>query len=263
LSVALYIKEDEELEMVGEMFYKSKAMRLHVDFHLLFANQTRYPVNVLRNFALTNARTSMVLILDADFIPSPNMHKYLSEVKRNKDALNAFVIPAFSTNLRRTALPKTKRDLLRTISERKVSPVNEAPCPKCHGPTNYQRWYISNSPYDVQYVWIYEPYLMFDKDLLPILFDERLKGYGFDKNTHVFSLAVAGYTFTVLPDPFVIHLNHEVTVWDGPDISSQLWDALNIVCEIIPKVKTKYGYDEQISLFNEPVGPTCYTNEHW
>jgi len=264
MSVALYIKEDEELERVGEIFYGSGAMRAFVDIHLLFANQTRYPVNVLRNLALSNARTSMVLNLDADFIPSANMHKYLSGLERsNVTSLEAFVIPAFSTNLRPTYLPKTKVELLKAIKEKKVSPVNEGPCPKCHAPTNYPRWYISSSSYDVQYQWIYEPYLMFNKDLLPILFDERLKGYGFDKNTHVFSLAVAGYTFTVLPYPFVIHLDHEVTVWDGPDIISQQWDALAIVCDIIPRVKRKYEYSEKTSLFNEPIGQRCYTNEHW
>jgi len=60
-------------------------------------------------------------------------------------------------------------------------------------------------------------------------FEERLKGYGFDKNTHAFHLAIAGFKFFVLSDVFMIHLNHERDSWGGPrNLDRQQWDILEV-----------------------------------
>lgn len=40
--------------------------------------------------------------------------------------------------------------------------------------------------------------------------------------SNTYTLAVAGYKFVVLPEPFVIHLNHPEAAWDGPSIQEQL-----------------------------------------
>lgn len=268
ISAAVYVKDaDEELPIIDELVDTSEPVRKFVDFHILYANKTRYPVNNLRNMALMNSRTSLILILDADFVTSQNMHDYLSEIGQrdmlNNDKKQVFVVPAFSSDLRPHKLPKTKSDLLRAVNSRTVIPVNEKICPKCHGPTDYRRWYDATEPYKALYRWIYEPYLMMNKDQLSELFDERLKGYGFDKNSHVFTLATYGYDFVVLPDPFVIHLNHETADWDGGNLLEQQFESLKIVCDILPSSKEKNGLNPDISYFGEPLTDTCMSRDHW
>ena len=49
------------------------------------------------------------------------------------------------------------------------------------------------------------------------------------------------HSFMVLPDTFVIHMDHEVTDWSGGDIVAQLWDALAIACDVINASKTAAG----------------------
>lgn len=268
ISAAVYVKDvDEEMPIIDGLVESNEAVRKFVDFHVLYANKTRYPVNNLRNMALLNSRTALIMILDADFVTSQNMHDYLSEVGQrdmlNNDKKQVFVVPAFSSDLRPYKLPKTKSDLLRTVKARTVIPVNEKICPKCHGPTNYQKWYDATEPYNALYKWIYEPYLLMNKDTLSELFDERLKGYGFDKNSHVFTLATAGYDFIVLPDPFVIHMNHETADWDGGNLLEQQFESLKVVCDILPAAKEKNGLDPEVSYFDEPVGDVCMTRDHW
>lgn len=266
ISASVYVKHEKYLSKIDAFRNRSRSVEKLVDFHVLFANKTRYPVNNLRNLAIDNSRTDLILVLDADFVTSGKMHSYLSSfaalLKANDNL--AYVVPAFSSNLPAGYLPKSKQDLLRAIKRNDVDLVNTGPCPKCHKPTNYAKWQTATEPYKVEYKWIYEPYLVINKATLKEKFDERLKGYGFDKNTHTYALAVAGYTFEVLPDAFVIHLNHEVADWDGPSIQDQLWDALKYVCDILPAVKTKYGYFPNSPLFDEPVGnDACFSRDHW
>jgi len=45
------------------------------------------------------------------------------------------------------------------------------------------------------------------------LSDERFRGYGHDKEAHIYELAKAGYEFFVLPSVFVVHVHHPDTAW--------------------------------------------------
>ena len=56
-----------------------------------------YPINVLRNLAIKSANTKYILLLDADFQPSPNLEKnFFSSIQLIKDdEKTAFVVPAF------------------------------------------------------------------------------------------------------------------------------------------------------------------------
>lgn len=49
-----------------------------------------------------------------------------------------------------------------------------------HGPTNYKQWFNATAPYKISYAVGYEPYLLISRRLMP-LYDERFRGYGFDK----------------------------------------------------------------------------------
>ncbi|KAM9967169.1 hypothetical protein ACTFIR_007408 [Dictyostelium discoideum] len=178
----------------------------------------------------------------------------------------AFVIPSFSSSISRFDFPDNKKDLLDFIKQDLIKEINSGVCPKCHGPTNYSRWYLSSEPYLVQYKWIYEPFLLYNRSQIHD-YDERLKGYGFDKNSHTFGMAAAGFDFVVLPDAWIIHMNHVSKPWEGADtFNEQMFDCLSIVCEsILPDAKSKNGYDPNAKLFNEPLknNDNCLTREHW
>ena len=76
-------------------------------------------------------------------------------------------------------------------------------------------------------------------------------------------MALAGYSFWVLPDAFVIHIDHTETTWDGPSHHDQQWDSLMVVCDTFPALRSMYGYDPFAAVFDEPDVDHCYSNEHW
>ena len=106
-------------------------------------------------------------------------------------------------------------------------------------------------------------------------------GYGFDKNSHAFHLALAGYKFIGTPDVFVIHRAHEQSDWNGPNQKTQQvlsyqfsslsrnfneiikWEALQLLCEELPKLRKQYGREENVSAINEPNPDNCLNTSHW
>ncbi|EFA82247.1 putative glycosyltransferase [Heterostelium album PN500] len=288
ISAAVYIQNDTEIEAIANLIRGSYSVTQFVDIHLLYANNTRYPINTLRNLSIKHAETDWVLLMDADFIPPISLYKNIVQhtYKVPRDELTAFVIPSFASSLDRFKIPDDKLDLLKEIKKKTIVPTNLNVCPKCHTPSNYTRWYKEKDTYEAKYQWVYEPYLVYRKiDAEP--FDERLKGYGFDKNSQVFGMAVKGFKFVVLPECWIVHMNHPKQVWEGTDsydeqmVCSSIannqsitflltlsihqltkWDSLKIVCEILPETKKINGYNPEEILFNEPTKEKCYTREH-
>jgi len=303
ISVALYVKNrDTELPLLETILKENPLLRVYADIHLLFANNTRYPVNNLRNLAIKYSTTDLIFVMDADFLPPIGLHDYIVSHKRyfniNKENYNqkykriipnvqfvnqstftdlshtpnmvpedqdlkvAFVIPSFSSSYDPSLLPDDKPTLLRMVLDKKIEPSNLKVCKKCHSPTNFQKWVQDSEPYEAVYRWIYEPYLVFDKTKTE-WFDERLKGYGFDKNSHTLVMAMQGYRFIVLPEAFIIHINHQESTWEGPKQKQQQWDSLRIVCDLIQESKVKFNYDTNKRVLDEPLPEECYSNEHW
>ncbi|EGG17693.1 putative glycosyltransferase [Cavenderia fasciculata] len=249
ISTAVFIKNPKDIPQLKKLLRKHWILAEYVDIHLLYANHTRYPVNNLRNLSIKYAQSDYVLLMDADFVPHLGMNEYVSaqietllqqqqQQQQNKHPLSsheqqqqeekiAFVVPSFASSENPNHLPNDKQSLLKMIKENKVYPTNLNVCPKCHTPTNYSRWYETDDLYQVEYRWIYEPYLIFNRSTC-LAFDERLKGYGFDKNSQVFTMAAQGFKFMVL-QAFIIHINHPAASWEGPSLDEQQWDSLRIV----------------------------------
>jgi hypothetical protein len=341
ISAAVYLRHgQQELDQLLQVYDYSPPLLYYVDLHVLYANQTRYPANVLRNMAIRHARSRLIFTLDIDFVTGQEMHARLKQSishsqfshlfnqemfdddderqlqktfpkkqdnqilinskeerekekekekekereqereqekgndkkgktkrkandKEKRNELIALVIPAFESDLTWPQLPANKGELLVSIAQQTVLPVNEGRCPKCHGPTNYQHWFKAKKPYLAHYHWIYEPYLVLLKTPQLPLFEERLKGYGFDKNFHAYHLALAGYQFWVLPDQFVVHVNHPSTSWDGPSHHEQQWDSLMVVCHRFPLLRAQYGFSPRSPVFDEPEESICYSDLHW
>ncbi|KYQ89627.1 putative glycosyltransferase [Tieghemostelium lacteum] len=272
ISAAIYIREPEEVLMVEGLVKNSLSVSMYVDIHLLYANHTRYPVNNLRNLAIRNSKTDWVLLIDVDFITPLHAHQYLVDLIRDQNTpsndLVSYVIPSLSSDLHRYRIPDSKEELVETIKNHTIFQSNTGFCKKCHGPTNYDKWTslkANGEIYQAEYTWIYEPFLLYRKSQIND-YDERLKGYGWDKNTHTFGMACQGFRFMVLPNVWIVHMNHPSKPWEGTDTySEQMLDSLKIVCKsILPDTKSKYGIDPNKQLYNEPLNDkNCVSSKQW
>ena len=119
-----------------------------------------YPVNRLRNVALSLALTEFVAFVDADFsVPEQMYEKLRKHVRRfPSDRNTAFVIPAFQTDLQ--YLPSTKALMTSAIRNRKVQAFQQKNYPSGHYATNTKRWLEADRPYEVRYRFGYEPFLV-------------------------------------------------------------------------------------------------------
>ncbi len=191
-----------------------------------------YPINKLRNMALSNVKTSHVLLLDIDFLESQNLYNTLQrkDVKKvfAEDDKMAIVVPAFQLNRRCSveeecdvrnirSMPYTREELKKLILKGHATmfdPTNRGG----HGTTKYSLWMQKTSPGLIDIDCIkskrYEPYVVVrycagaGADSLPP-FQERFNGYGKNKLAWMLHLLRVGYKLKQLDQDFVIHYPHE------------------------------------------------------
>ncbi|CAM6099515.1 unnamed protein product [Calypogeia fissa] len=203
-----------------------------------------YPVNGMRNVAWRMATTKLIILLDADFKPSPRMHERLTEdevayqelERKATQEHHVFVVPAFElmpsyrprlhgnslvgwrSNI---SIPETKEDLKKKWERGIVDCFHCPYSPAGHEPTNFRKFFDPSitTPYSIPYVEGFEPYLLVGRDSTP-KYDERFRGYGKNKISHVYSCAHGhGMHFQVLPNAFVFEIphpqSHSRTYWEG------------------------------------------------
>ncbi len=162
---------------------------------------TEYPVNLMRNLAISKVKTSHIVYADVDFWPATDLHSILSNItvkeRLASDYKLATVIPVFQMNrqCRRfwdcrnsniPKMPKNKDEMIEIIITRKGSsfdPTNKGG----HGSTMYKKWLTQETGTFVDLPCInsnrYEPYLSvrYCSELPP--FQEGFTGYGKNKMT--------------------------------------------------------------------------------
>ena len=187
---------------------------------------TEYPVNILRNLALSAVKTTHVVYADVDFWPAKNLHDILMKDSVREtfasDPYLATVVPAFQMvrqctqwrdcrNKNIPVMPEDKGALLALVQKRKASsfdPTNTGG----HGSTKYLTWRDQEEGTFVDLPCIksnrYEPYLAirYCSDLPP--FQEGFTGYGKNKMTWAMQLRKTGYRFSQLGGAFLVHYPH-------------------------------------------------------
>jgi len=196
-----------------------------------------YPINALRNLATDESTGDFVFALDVDFVAS---EYFLDRLREYQDhALDAqaktakavaLVIPAFwIPNEGPNAvpdkdrpdpavfLPRTWPDLDKSHAELFKLSLRDV----AHGPTDFPRWHAalftekntsSDWTYHVDFAEYFEPYVIVNKHLAP-RYDERFRGYGFNKAEFLHHLNANMFDFQVLAtDAFVLHGEHEKSV---------------------------------------------------
>lgn len=189
-----------------------------------------YPVNKLRNMALSQVRTSHVMYVDIDFWPSTTLRPILeSPYLRQEfghDPRLAVVVPAYQLYAHRLCgerenckekeqtndVPSTMDDLRPLLDSEDVGVFDLESNWNGHGSTSYKTFLLQNDGelFDLPCINSnrYEPYLAFRycSDLPP--FQEAFTGYGKNKMTWAMHLRRSGYDFAQVGGAFVCHYPH-------------------------------------------------------
>lgn len=222
ISVTFHINNATEnvhalLNSLHQLYTSTEYMSTYVDVHLVLDTFDRR-FNTWRNIARLFARTDYVMMLDVDFYLCTDFRDAIRKSRKAmellKAGLTAFVVPAFEYSnyeegRKYQAFPRTKKHVMQLVQQRRLAMFHEGWVPG-HNSTDYSRYY-SAQPGEVYRVErfhsAYEPYTIFKKDGPPWC-DERFVGYGGNKAACHFEMYLAGVSYYVLTDHFIIHQNH-------------------------------------------------------
>jgi hypothetical protein len=196
-----------------------------------------YPVNLLRNLVLARVRTSHVLVLDADFLPSVALADDIRDALQVRAAQprdgspEALVVPVFAYDVadpvarqvfwddpshQASRLPGTFDELLNCTQERVPSCTvfHATQFPPGHSTTQTERWLArdwdepSRHGRDIRHIHClkstaWEPYVVVpwcsNAGTVTPFFDERFQNYGFNKIQWINHIRLLGFRFFVLP----------------------------------------------------------------
>eukprot|EP00761_Pharyngomonas_kirbyi_P011974 gb/GECH01012000.1/.p1 GENE.gb/GECH01012000.1/~~gb/GECH01012000.1/.p1 ORF type:complete len:364 (+),score=56.91 gb/GECH01012000.1/:1-1092(+) len=168
-----------------------------------------YPMNFMRNLAISQAPTEFILYVDVDFIPSITAYKNIinsqEELRKAKEEKTVLVLPAFDLFYFSPENVNNKQDLLEEIKRSKAEQFHKH-FAESHRKVDYAWWKEAEEPYDIEYEDRFEPYFVGHRSMP--LYDERLMGYGYNKVSQVYELWTRSYQFRVLPHDFVMHVKH-------------------------------------------------------
>lgn len=250
-------------ENVTDDVEKTLHLRARVDLHFVPAALhpgRPYPVNSLRNAAISLSRSDWFLLCDADFVPSKRSYEYLQPLleswsKSTRPAV--YVLPAFTIQ-KGLELPNSKEELLGLgAAATQVHP--EKGREMAHNNTDYGRWRTASSPYSVAYRLPYEPYFCADKRAPR--YSNEFAGYGNDKTGHVFEIARSGYEFMVLPGAFLMHVDHPPGKWAAihPELDDRdAWGEAALT-SFVYDLRAKYtdAFEPNVTAVRGLAGETC------
>ncbi|GAA5896869.1 hypothetical protein JCM6882_005054 [Rhodosporidiobolus microsporus] len=261
LSATIYLTDSSDIETLETHLaspslpsaWKKVALTLvKPDYSLsedALLNRLRYPINKLRNLAITAAPSPYLLVVDVDFVPSPGMASILSSrgiplltrpSSRNSRSptlhRTALVIPTFALALTFNgtfpmSVPDVEALYTATPPQATLTDANAG-----HGPTQSSLFFSSppkafgtepldkiqpTSSYPVCFEPQWEPYYLLARSSHP-LYDERFTDQGGDKQSHAALLNALGYEFRVMRDVWVMHPPKR-------DRSEEEWPAARLV----------------------------------
>lgn len=209
ISLALYMS-DSEVQQFYSYVTESETLRLrrNIGYHIVYKDGRYYPINVLRNVALSQVVTPFVFLSDIDFLPVVSLYEYLRRCVSTIAVTDrqALVVPAFETQRYRINFPRTKAELLAMLDMGTLFTFRYHVWTRGHAPTDYLKWRTAEKPYRINWEPDFEPYIVVRKDVAR--YDPRFVGFGWNKVSHIMELHAQGYEFLVLPSAFIIHMPH-------------------------------------------------------
>ncbi|XP_069750239.1 beta-1,4-glucuronyltransferase 1 isoform X2 [Narcine bancroftii] len=174
-----------------------------------------YPGNLLRNAARRALPARYVAVIDVDMLPSAGLYRrLLGLVSGPGPGLTVYVLPALEMR-RSRRVPTDKSEVQRLYQVGEVRPFYAELCPRCQAPTNYSRWInLAAGPglrvaYTLAWSDPWEPFYLGPASVPA--YDPRFEQYGFNRISQACELHVAGYSFAVLDNAFLIHKGFKLT----------------------------------------------------
>ncbi|KAG7673702.1 hypothetical protein KSW81_006894 [Nannochloris sp. 'desiccata'] len=198
-----------------------------------------YPVNAMRNRAIANARTDVILLLDVDFWPAAELSELMRQPGKYESLLtavnggSAIVLPAYETGdsgevgveVARESVLGGKDSAAMMFWDGRIKPFHTDRYKAGHRATDFRKWLVASRPYRIRYEEGFEPYVLVARKYVPWT-DERFVGYRKNKVVHLLHLANLGLQFVVHPRAFVVHSPHpRARTWKVTHTTG-LWDQL-------------------------------------
>ncbi|GAB4821434.1 hypothetical protein N2152v2_008480 [Parachlorella kessleri] len=204
-----------------------------------------YPFNAMRNKALQMVQTEVVFQLDVDFLVNKEFGEEVGSpagwaaLRQQLALAPALVLPAFEPNATQLQMRPTSKQhaehgdevlekqlqlgkamaleaveagkgwVVAKYAARELQQFAIVKFEAGHNCTQYSRWLQAQDFYEINYTNGYEPYTLMLRKHIP-WFDERFRGYGFDKMTGYLVMWHWGIRFAVHPRAFVVHVPHPV-----------------------------------------------------
>ena len=227
ISIAIYTNKDIKKMRSTLTSLGCHQNKITIDIINIETNLIRdYPINQLRNKALSAVKTSHALIIDIDFFESADLHHSLHDTYVKEElALDenlAIVVPAFQLNRGCRANEECNefdlkrmpysRDALKKLVMTGMATIFDPTNLGGHGSTDYGKWFQLQHTGLVDLSCIksrrYEPYvvLRYCEGIPP--FQESFTGYGKNKLTWSIHLQRVGYKLKQLNLSFLVHFPH-------------------------------------------------------
>ncbi|XP_076179241.1 xylosyl- and glucuronyltransferase LARGE1 isoform X1 [Ptiloglossa arizonensis] len=246
ISVALYLT-DAEVQNFLEFVRGSVELRKrkNIAYHIVYKDGELYPINYLRNTAMSYVSTPFIFQLDVDFLPQYGLHEslmsYVVKLNITESDRVALIVPAFETERYRFTFPIDKDELLKFLKRGVLYTFRYHVWTQGHAATNYSYWRNTMEPYEVSWEPDFEPYIVVSR--LAPRYDTRFIGFGWNKVSYLTHLTVLDYKYIVLPDTFIIHRPHAPSL----DIGKFRTDSIYRRClkklkdDFVEELVTKYG----------------------
>ncbi|KAI4501740.1 hypothetical protein M0802_003075 [Mischocyttarus mexicanus] len=248
ISVALYLTDAEVQNFLGYIRGSSELRkRKNIAYHVVYKEGELYPINYLRNIAMSYVSTPYIFQLDVDFLPQyglyENIMKHINELTTQKRINNvALIVPAFETERYRFKFPTDKEELLKFLRRGILYTFRYHVWTQGHAATNYSLWKNATEPYEVSWEPDFEPYIIVSQ--VAPKYDIRFIGFGWNKVSYITHLTALDFKFIVLPDSFIIHRPHAPSLDIGKFRTDSIYRRClkklkdNFVVELIRKYGT-------------------------
>ena len=191
----------------------SSKFRFNHQFSLLHSPFSSYPINSLRNLALSNLTNTFILNLDADILPCGSWELLLEELPQYDLLSTVFVVPVFETTSKLALQCVSSPSFLASSPFRPFKATKSSRSYKL----DTKAWLKQSSFAPSHYQDGYEPYLLFHSSLLghlrSPLFDPSFTDFGYNKMDLVKYLAMDKQVsfLQVPPLVYLLHTHHEKT----------------------------------------------------
>merc|ERR1712032_1594331 len=138
------------------------------------------------------------------------LEQFLATPEARECGMCAYVVPTYEIKMDSPRLPHNKTELLAMVKKQQARQFHQAFYSINQKSSDLKKWEALEqasklgTAYKIEkYIFKYEPLYVARGDTPP--FDERFIGFGMTRNTQVYEMYVAGYSFHLLNNAFTSH----------------------------------------------------------